>query len=261
MKRVRIFGTDNFLLWVPFFDEVLCLFCGYTFRFGRSFESTIRTHLGAGRSICATVHNPKWGLLPPVEGRIIKVMKREDWRSVVHLAISATDRVVVLAGNSHGLREELTIIRRERQTAEQEVYIAIPPNLEAESIDSYASVLMALGYNLAPGLLKSGGLYSFSRDWIAFEIATGIESAEEVAYEICAWCMYREKAAAQWCEFEQRVTQPTALGRCSSCGLILDLSRLSSIWPSMGCGVEHRMTIFPDDSIDQMNATEASSKI
>ena len=229
------------ILWLPFFGEVLFFALGgCTFRFGWTFESRVRTGLESRYSRCATVHNPEWGLIPPVMGTVIKINKREDWRDVVRSAMAATKHVVVLAGLSEGLKEEIKMIREQNPVANR-IFVMVPPNLTNESTYTYGSLLAAEGFTLAESLLRPGGLYVISVDWTLIELSVGIESGEEASYEILAWRMFGTKPEAQWCEFDNASIQPTALGRCPRCGLILDPSRLNGAWPNMGQGGNFRV--------------------
>ena len=114
---------------------------------------------------------------------------------------------------------------------------------------------------MSGGLVRPGGLYAFSCDWVACEVASGIETAEETAHEIRAWCIFKEKPAAQWCDFDSCMTQPTALGRCPNCGLILDLTRLMSVWPLMGYGFGNFMLPVQEDSVGPLDGKPETTEL
>jgi hypothetical protein len=172
--------------------------------------------------------------------------------------MAVANRVVVLGGLSDGLKEEIKIIRGQKPVANR-IFVMVPPNLTNESACSYGSLLTAEGFGLALDRLRPGGLYVVSMDWDLLELSVGIESAEEASYEILAWCMFRKKPEVQWCQFDNANMQPTALGRCPSCGLILDVSRLNGVWPHMGQGLGNFRPLFEATLSLQFDETQNQS--
>jgi hypothetical protein len=98
--------------------EQLFAYLGYSCRFGYTYESLLRKSLSIKPHLAATVHNPSWGAISPVEGTLIKVKKGQEWKEVVRTALGVAPWVVALPGVSEGLREELknnSIWRLKRQ--------------------------------------------------------------------------------------------------------------------------------------------------
>lgn len=172
-----------------------------------------------------------------MSGTFIKVRKGENWKEVVRLAIGVTPRIIILPGASEGLQDELKILRSEILEPER-LFTLVPSTLDQGLLDLYSSVLSHAGFNIEAGSLHPGSLYTFTSDWTTAELVDGLETPDEAAHEVLAWCRFGNKPAALWCDFDNRLVQPTALGRCPSCGLILNLIRLESVWPFMGSAYE-----------------------
>lgn len=240
------------LMWVPFVgDHAILALSAY--QFGFTFESLLRESLSTDSRVAATVHNPAWKTIPPVIGTILKVRRTEDWTVVVRAALSVSSVVVALPGSSSGLRTEIEMIKSGCVSFDK-LLIALPQSLNPESVDAFSSLLIGVGFDLSQVTLRAGGLYAFSINWAAIEVASGIETAEEAAKEIRAWTHYRSRPAPQWCELDGSLVEPTALGRCPSCGLILDSTRVESVWPEMG----FRGRIWSVKSYDMLVEMEAS---
>jgi len=220
------------LKWVPFIGDHATLALSAS-QFGFTFESLMREGLETGSVVAATVHNPAWKTIPPVIGTILKVRRNEDWTTVVRTALSVSSVVIALPGSSEGLRVELKLMRSGGISYDQ-LLIPVPQTLETGFVDAFSSLLTDMGFDLSQGTLRAGGLYAFSASWAAIEVACGIETAEEAAKEIRAWTQFKSRPEPKWCEFDSLLVEPTPLGRCPSCGLILDPTRVDSVWPDMG---------------------------
>jgi len=214
--------------WLPVIGELVGG-GAYDLRFGSTYESLLRSGL-CESGVAASVHNPQWRWIPPVTGVIIGVRRDEDWRDVVKRAIGVSRYVIATPGVTDGLKEELLIVRH-HGLGPGHCLLLVPFDADSRLCDAYLELVRQSGMS-APGELRPGGLYAFSPDWSALEIACGIETALEAAREIEAWSYFGAIGEPRWCEVDQCRVQPSALGRCPNCGLILDSERALTVWPT-----------------------------
>jgi hypothetical protein len=207
----------SLLRWMPFCEGLGLL---DDLKYAWSYESSLRSGLGR-KAKAATVFNPHWNKgIPPLVGQFIKVKSGQDWKVVVRSALDQARWVIAMPGDSPGLRDELAMIRKDRVTV-QRLLLLLPQDIDADLVCSYTDALKEAGFGVAGDGLRPGSLYRFTADAAAYDVCSCIESAREAALEVLASTNLTTTLEPEWCPFDGCDVQPSLLGRCPRCGLIL----------------------------------------
>jgi hypothetical protein len=103
----------------------------------------------------------------------------------------------------------------------QRLLVLPPQDIEPDLVCSYTDALKEAGFGVAADGTRPGSLYRFTADAVAYEVCGSIESAKEAALEVLASTKLTTTPNPEWCPFDGRDVQPSSLGRCPRCGLIL----------------------------------------